>query len=253
LKGQINGELVYDELGAMPNSVRSWIHTTKGTRRLQYEELAKAKGINDLVTDCDDSKLRTTIRDSIGIHLWAAGLNAVGEWLRGPEEDDDQTTSTIEDKDFPSWDSASDDECNEEWSWEPANLQEHQPWYQDRVDSLKKAGDGLSNLKQPFEEGLRTLDRHHTNYTDGGPKCLQLLWWEFPVEHWEDLREGSSMNFLIKPTGKLVLNTEMDEAELEAAGRFVDQLMPLGVLQPAGGELLANCPLFCVDKPGQPG
>jgi hypothetical protein len=61
------------------------------------------------------------------------------------------------------------------------------------------------------------------------------------------------MNFLIAPTGELVLNAEMDELELEAAGKFVDQLMNLGVLQPAEGELLANCPLFCVDKPGQPG
>jgi hypothetical protein len=61
LHGQINGELVYDELGAMPNVIGSWISTAKGTRRLQYEELAKAKGISDLVTNCDETKLRATI------------------------------------------------------------------------------------------------------------------------------------------------------------------------------------------------
>jgi hypothetical protein len=61
------------------------------------------------------------------------------------------------------------------------------------------------------------------------------------------------MNFLIEPRGELVLNATMDEIELAAAGKFVDQLMSLGVLQPAVGELLANCHLFCVDKPGQPG
>jgi hypothetical protein len=48
------------------------------------------------------------------------------------------------------------------------------------------------------------------------------------------------MNFLIEPNGELVLNAKMDEIEL-------------GVLQPAVGKLLANCPLFCVDKAGQPG
>jgi hypothetical protein len=61
------------------------------------------------------------------------------------------------------------------------------------------------------------------------------------------------MHFLIKPTGEIVMNTAMDEEEFIAAGKFVDQLVALKVLQPAEGELRANCPLFCVDKPGQPG
>jgi hypothetical protein len=253
LKGQINGELVYDELGAMPNAVGGWISTAKGTQRLQYEELAKAKGINELLSNCEDTKLRTTIRESAGIHLWAAALDALGQWLRGPVEDDDQTASTLEDADFPPWEEASDDELDDEWSWAPPNLQESHPWYRDRLDSLKKAIDGLLDAKRLFEEGVQALARHCTNYTDDGPKCLQLLWWEFPVEHWADLRGGSSMNFLIEPTGEFVLNAEMDEIELAAAGKCVDRLMSLGVLQPAEGELLANCPLFCVDKSGQPG
>jgi hypothetical protein len=252
LHGQINGELVYDELGAMPNIIGSWISTAKGTRRLQYEELAKAKGINDLVTNCDETKMRATIRDSTGIHLWSASLDALAEWLRGPEEDD-QTTSTLEDEDSPQWDEAPEDDADEEWTWEPPNLQENHPWYQDRVESLKVAVEGMPEAAKLFNEGIRALERHRTNYSDEGPKCLQLLWWEFPAEHWEDLREGSSMNFLIEPTGQLVLNAEMDDVELSAAGKFVDQLMALGVLQPAEGKLLANCPLFCVDKPGQAG
>ena len=31
-------------------------------------------------------------------------------------------------------------------------------------------------------------------------KPLQLLWWEFPLEHWTELHEGRSMNFLSTPT-----------------------------------------------------
>jgi hypothetical protein len=45
------------------------------------------------------------------------------------------------------------------------------------------------------------------------------------------------MNFLIEPNGELVLNSEMDKIELTAAGKFVDQLVSLGVSQPAVGEL----------------
>jgi hypothetical protein len=45
----------------------------------------------------------------------------------------------------------------------------------------------------------------------------------------------------------------MDEESKLAAGIFVDELKSLGVLVPATKELKANCPLFCVDKPFQPG
>jgi hypothetical protein len=169
----------------------------------------------------------------------------------------------VEDPDFPPWedvseedadtDDADTDDTDNEWTWECPDLDVGQPWHQSRVASLKAAIQGLPDQDRLYAEGLRALDRHRLNYTDEGPKCLQLLWWEFPPEHWSDLREGSSMNFLISPSGELVLNSEMDELELVAAGKFVDQLMALGTLQPAEGELLANCPLFCVDKAGQPG
>jgi hypothetical protein len=56
------------------------------------------------------------------------------------------------------------------------------------------------------------------------------------------------MNFMILPHGELKLNSAMDEESKEVAGKFVDELKKLGVLQPAEGELLVNCPLFCVDK-----
>ena len=61
------------------------------------------------------------------------------------------------------------------------------------------------------------------------------------------------MNFLITPEGSLELNANMDPEERSVAGKFVDELIKLGVLLPAVGELRANCPLFCVDKPNQPG
>lgn len=61
------------------------------------------------------------------------------------------------------------------------------------------------------------------------------------------------MNFLKTPRGKLKLNSPMDDESKEVAGRFVDELKTLGVLLPATEELIANAPLFCVDKPYDPG
>ena len=59
------------------------------------------------------------------------------------------------------------------------------------------------------------------------------------------------MNFLVLPSGDLVLNNDMDDKQLEVAAKFVDQLVALGVLVEAD-SILANCPLFCVSKAGQP-
>jgi hypothetical protein len=138
INGHINGELVFNELGAMPNEIGSWISTGKGTRRLQYEELAKAKGINDLVTNCDDKSVRSAIKNGVGIHLWSASLDALGLWMRGPD-DDNVTASTVEDEDFPQWEDESESESNEEWTWEPPDLREEQPWFRERVESLRQA------------------------------------------------------------------------------------------------------------------
>jgi hypothetical protein len=250
--GHIGGEFVYDELGAMPNTVGSWISTTKGIRRLQYEELAKAKGMDDLVVACDRMQTRVSVRKSKGIHVWSAALEALGCWMREPEVEDPRSTHDEPPGEVLSWD-LEDDVVEETWQWKPPDLRVEGSWYQDRVKALKEAIHGRSDATKLYQEGLAALDCHRSNYTDEGPKFLQLLWWEFPKEHWDALRLGSSMNFLIQPSGELILNSEMNEIELKAAGKFVDELISLGVLQPAKEELLGNCPLFCVDKPLQPG
>ena len=108
-----------------------------------------------------------------------------------------------------------------------------------------------------IQEGMEDLNRHRRNYDKDGPTphTLQLLWWEFPVEHQEDVRTGSSMNFLKVPEPGLTDNSEMDDEQLVAAGEFVDELIALGVLRlpPADRKTLLNAPLFVVPKPGQPG
>jgi hypothetical protein len=140
-----------------------------------------------------------------------------------------------------------------EWAWEVPDLSEGSPWYLARIASLRQAVADLSDGDVHFVDGLDALQVHRETYSDTGPKRLQILWWEFPPEHWKALREGSWMNFLTTPRGELKLNAVMDDDSKRAARKFVDELTSLGVLVPATEELCANCPLFCVDKPGQPG
>jgi hypothetical protein len=142
---------------------------------------------------------------------------------------------------------------SDDWTWEVPDLSDGSPWYKARVASLQQAVSDLKDGELHLLDGLEALRVHRDNYSDAGPKKLQILWWEFPSEHWQALREGSRMNFLIKPSGELKLNAVMDDESKVAAGIFVDELKRLGVLIPATEELKANCPLFCVDKPHQPG
>jgi hypothetical protein len=102
-------------------------------------------------------------------------------------------------------------------------LKEGSDWYKARIHSLCHAIHYLPNKEQHLEEGIQALARHSLNYTEKGPQQLQLLWWEFPEEHWEPLREGCSMNFLISPEGELQMNSMMDEAGKATAGKFVDE------------------------------
>ena len=96
--------------------------------------------------------------------------------------------------------------------WEVLDLSEGSDWYQTQVFSLHQAIRKLPSQVQHLEDGIQALAHHWINYTSKGPEQLQLLWWEFPNEHWGPLCEGCSMNFLISPEGKLQMNSKMDEA-----------------------------------------
>jgi hypothetical protein len=110
-----------------------------------------------------------------------------------------------------------------------------------------------------YSEGLIALDIHRGNYNLEGPapKQLKLLWWEFPKEHWESLREGSRMNFLRLPEPNIKPNANMDAEQLSVGADFVNELLELKVLGLLDGdedlEILLNAPLFVVPKEGQEG
>jgi hypothetical protein len=184
------------------------------------------------------------------LHLWAAVGDSLAVWLQPANKEDSPTV----DCSLPPPPTALAGEDQDEFiAWSLPDLARNGPWHRARQVSLKAAVVGLPNASQLITEGERALDIHRENYTAAGPKRLQLLWWEFPPEHWDALRLGSSMNFLVWPSGELELNSEMDEVQLEVAARFVDELISLGVLVEATEELRATGPLFLVPKPGQPG
>ena len=106
-------------------------------------------------------------------------------------------------------------------------------------------------------QGRDDLRRHRANYSNvpGSGIYLQVLWWEFPPEHWEALRTGCSMNFLHAPKVSIMPNSKMDPDQTSIATEFFDELVTIGALEisPQDDPIIGNAPLFCIPKAGQPG
>jgi hypothetical protein len=137
--------------------------------------------------------------------------------------------------------------ASKQYSWKPPDLSPASAWTKARVENLVSAALLFQDPGPIIEEGLRSLRRHRTNYTPEGPKPthLQLLWWEFPEECWDDIRLGCSMNFIKRPPVGTTPNSEMAVEQVKIAEEFIVELSKLGVLiQVAPGEMVANGPLF---------
>jgi hypothetical protein len=245
---------IFERHGPMPDHPHVWIRSERGVRRLQHEELGKGKGIPPEWVKGEGGKplQQSMVEGATCLHLWTAAMDTLRTWMEGCDTPvktyEKQSLEPVEEWSSP----AEDDEY--QWEWEVPDLREGGEWHTARVDNLKKIIKGRKDEARLLQDGLDALNIHRGNYSDEGPKYLQLLWWEFPPEHHEALREGCRMNFLITPGGELQLNSEMDAEERIAAGKFVDELRNLGILAKAEGRLKANCALFCVAKgPKQPG
>jgi hypothetical protein len=144
-----------------------------------------------------------------------------------------------------------------EWSWRPPDLRVGGPWYQRIVGELRAAANTMEGSDTIFQDGLKILDRHRQNYTatHPEPKQLQILWWMFPAEHWEGLRNGTSMNFLTEPAARIHPNAAMTDEQRGVGGAFVDELISLDAVEecPDDEPLSTSSPLFTLDKPYQPG
>jgi hypothetical protein len=142
------------------------------------------------------------------------------------------------------------------FTWRPPDISPGSPWNRETIRTLRSACNEYADAEAMFQEGLLRLDRHHRNYDDEGPNPtkLQLLWWEFPRERWDEIRDGCSMNFLRDPIRLIQPNSDMTDEQLDIAEEFLQELVSLGVLDEVDtAAVLTNFPIFCLPKPGQPG
>jgi hypothetical protein len=234
----------------MPGTLGAWIKTEKGIRRVTLEETSRGLGLQKGLATSPTVSL---VENTTSIFHWEyLSASLVTNKRRATNKPGPDPRTTID----PSQEEKSEEE-QEAFTWVPPDLSVGGAWYCERVASLKKAAAALPNPAKVLSEGLKILTIHRGNYSATGPaaKQLQLVWWEFPSEHWTALREGSRMNFLVTPETRKNPNTPMDQAQLDIAAAFVDELLELGVLLDAeeGMEILLNAPLFVVPKEGQEG
>ena len=232
-----------------------WVSTERGYRAIAPDELLN--GLGKKGVEPKTSLLRRTT----SVYLW----EYLGRALSGLEAPQRSTVRikgeslawSARDQLIREAAALPDQPDPEPYHWAPPPIHEGSRWFWARCSNLFRAA-----LRYPGREvelvnrGLRDLDIHRGNYDRHGPKPthLKVLWWEFPPEHWDDLREGCPMNFLVTPMHKIEPNGEMDTGQLVVAGQFVDELMDLHVVgqPPPGVVIRATTPLFSLPKDGQP-
>ena len=248
--GTLFGDPVYERGQCIPALPRIWVESERGCRRVSTEEWVQLKGYDKTHEQPSDIEAFLALPS---VHLWCY----IGDQLAilcGGSILPSISGKERQSKTPPSRLSES-EQVEHQWEWSPPSFRKRGPWYRARIRNLRAACDTLDDPETAFTEGLKILDLHGKNYGEEGPKHLVLLWWEWPQEKWGELRDGLSMNFLEAPIPGLVQNAPMNPEELRTAIKFVDELIALGVLEeePTPGNVVNNCPLFLVPKPGQPG
>jgi hypothetical protein len=219
------------ERDSMPAWPGSLIETARGTRKLMNDEIARGLGAPKSWLG-DAYPKAGTVRRTPAVHL----LEYLSHFLVTPEprEANPGVTKPLTSEALPQ-----DDHIP--FSWKPPDLGPTSAWTKQRVFNLIRASLEYVSPGRLIEKGLQNLRRHRTNYDSEGPKPthLQLLWWEFPCESWDELREGCLMNFLHPPAAGITPNSEMAPEQRTIAGEFVDELVSLGVLVPVlPGEMV---------------
>jgi hypothetical protein len=206
LWGRCGSRPIYSINGVMPDDLTAYVSVRNRCRRLQSGELAKAKGVPS-EWNVKPAQPLPAKPAALGtsLHLWAAVGDSVAIWLKPAHKEDSRMPDECPSLSPPVILSGEDQD--EFIAWTLPNLARNGTWHRARQASLKAAVAGLPNASQLIIEGEHALDIHRENYTAAGPQRLQLLWWEFPPEHWDALRLGSSMNFLVWPSGELELNS----------------------------------------------
>ena len=251
----------HQDLDLMPAFAGSYIQTTKGIRRLLHDELSKGLGVPSTWLDNIYPK-GNLVEQTVGVHMFEYLTSALHEPTKAIEVEEPSDVGDLEQAFITVNKLLISDESenpDSDFTWVPPDLAIDSPWFRERTKNLQDAATKCfgEDPTAVIEEGLIALEHHRSNYTatHPDPKHLQLLWWEFPPEHWEALRHGSTMNFLAEPPLGMHDNAPMDAAQLKIACQFVDKLVALGVLIPEDPDdpMVSNAPMFLLPKPGQPG
>ena len=135
------------------------------------------------------------------------------------------------------------------WVFSMPCLEIGSPWYKARVRNLRNAISDMQDRKRLLREGMQALERHRSNYGPGGPKYLQLLWWEWPRRIWPNLINGFSMHFDTPPPPHQPKNVNkgIPPRELKAMIEYFDQLISMGVLIKGKSKVAGS--VFTVEKP----
>ena len=209
---------------SMPGKPGSWIRTEQGIRRLTVEEVGRGLGIPKSWTIPISLLTHQRLEATTSLFHWEYITQCLVDSLNitsaAPSTEEEERFFILDVKSKSSHQAKSTD-----IAWHPPDLAEGHRWYQDRVNTLTLCAQDLPNPSQVVADGIDDLQRHRTNYDQYGatPTTLQLLWWEFPPEHWQDIREGSSMNFLRIPEPGLKPNGVLGGDQLQIAGEFVDE------------------------------
>jgi hypothetical protein len=238
-----------------------WILTEKGYRTITHDELATGLGVTkpQRLSEVLFSTLQRTTSVFIFEYLsqCVSAHSPQPRPLNLPNAVPDELSQVLLDrfrKHSPHTDVLTDADTT--FDWAPPDLTEGGEWYTHRVATLRLAASHYPGREiELLHQGLLHLDTHRSNYDATGPRptSLQLLWWEFPREHWDALRDGSSMNFLVPPVATLHPNAEMTPEQAKIAGEFVDELVDLNVAIRPQGQVLTTSPMFCLEKDGFPG
>ena len=242
-----------------PSRGTAWIRTEGGYRSILLEELGRAVGVtgDDLSSSPQPGR---GLDATTSVYHWEYLSHGLKNRRGSPSQEaqvlEAGVTSALQDE-LGSTPLPASADPGTRCTWAPPDLRPGRQWYKNRVNSLfeavRQTGEDFISL---VNNGLDALAGHRLNYDETGPapRRLQLLWWEFPVEHRKAIREGSRMNFLRPPAPGIHPNMEMNPEQREVARRFVEELIGLRVLQKAPPDMiLTTTPLFTVEKPGQPG
>lgn len=245
--GHYQGRPIYGSGGPIPARGNCYVVDRWGIRPIFTSEWCRILGVPD--TWSVTRRIMTRLLLGPTSQEWSVIVHAVTLFLATSDLQEELEQGAPRGRPAPT----PPEEEPSAWSWSPPDLGPRSTFRARRISNMHRAIRICGGGEAMIASGLAALDRHATNYGPTGPTSLTILWWEWDMIHWPELRDGASMNFITAPTPGIVSNSPFTPMELETAKCFVDELISLKVLVPAETPLLNNLPVFLVDKPDQPG